>query len=66
MSTVDEIETVTEEDRVIDWRREQIRALGFNDSQADLLAYSPDVDLARVRSLVRAGCEHVTVMRILL
>lgn len=66
MSTVDELETVSEEERVLDWRREQLRTLGFDDCQADLLAFSPEVELARVRTLLRAGCDHVTAMRILL
>jgi len=57
-------EEVSEEDLVLAWRIEQLLGLGFSDIQAMALALSPDVDLAQVRSLARAGCEHTTLFRI--
>ena len=66
MSVVDEErgEELSEEDLVLAWRMEQLLGLGFSDIQAMALARSPDVDLAQVRSLARAGCEHTTLLRI--
>jgi hypothetical protein len=66
MSILEEIEPVSEEDRVVAWRREQLLALGFSDTQSELLAYSHEAELAQVRSLVRAGCAHATILRIVL
>jgi hypothetical protein len=61
------VETLSEDERrVRDWRWEQFVALGFGQAESDLLADCADVDLGRVRTLVGAGCDHRTALRIVL
>jgi hypothetical protein len=55
-----------DEQRVRDWRWEQFVALGFGHAESDLLADCADVDLGRVRTIVGAGCDHRTALRIVL
>lgn len=53
-------------DSVCQWRHEQFVRLGFEDSQATLLAYCSHVDLGRVRDLASRGCDRGTLMRIVI
>lgn len=55
-----------EKQSVLDWRLQQFVLLGFGEVKASLLAESAQVDLGRVRELVKAGCSLDTVMRIVL
>jgi hypothetical protein len=50
--------------RVYDWRYDQLLGLGFGDIEADLMASWPEVDLGRVRDLIRTGCPMELVVRI--
>jgi hypothetical protein len=61
-----ELKRSPEHAQVHEWRQEQLRALGFGEAAAELLADCIDVDLGRVRSLVRAGCLPDLVLRIVL
>jgi hypothetical protein len=54
-----------EELKVLRWRLEQFRQLGFSLSSAVLLA-SESVDLALARRLIRSGCPLRTAREILL
>lgn len=59
-------EELSQEDRrVIDWRYDQLRALGFGDEDAWLLA-GASADLHLVRTLVSAGCPQHLVLGIVL
>jgi hypothetical protein len=53
-------------DCVHQWRHEQFVRLGFDSSQAALLAYCSHVDLGQVRDLMSHGCERRTLMRIVI
>jgi hypothetical protein len=53
-------------DCVQQWRHEQFLKLGFDDSQAMLLAHCTHVDLGRVRGLMAHGCDRTTLMRIVI
>ena len=53
-----------EDARVYDWRYDQLLGLGFGDIEADLMASWPEVDLGRVRELIRTGCPTELVVRI--
>jgi hypothetical protein len=61
-----ELKRSPEHAQVHKWRQEQLCALGFGEAAAELLADCIDVDLGRVRSLVRAGCLPDLVLRIVL
>jgi hypothetical protein len=54
-----------EELRVLDWRYTQLRALGIDRLESQLLAES-DADLELVRRLVAAGCPTHLAVRIAL
>jgi hypothetical protein len=54
-----------EERRVLAWRYQQIRALGFERLQARLLAHS-DAELALVRRLIKNGCPTALALKITL
>jgi hypothetical protein len=53
-------------DPVHQWRHEQFVRLGFDSSQAALLADCSHVDLGQVRDLLSRGCERGTLMRIVI
>ena len=55
----------TEEDRVMRWRGEQFRAVGFEPSEVLLLAVSK-ADLHEARALLAAGCTLRLAVKILL
>jgi hypothetical protein len=59
-------ETPSDTDSVHRWRHEQFVRLGFDDSQATLLAFCSHVDLGQVRGLIGRGCDRETLMRIVL
>ena len=61
-----EAEALTEDGRVLEWRRDQFRGLGFADIEADLLAGWPQVDLGRVRTLIHIGCPLELAFRIVI
>jgi hypothetical protein len=54
-----------EEERVTRWRVEQFGLLGFESTQALLLAVS-EADLHEARALVAAGCTLPVALKILL
>ena len=54
-----------EDRRVIDWRYDQFRALGFGDEDAWLLE-GAGADVHFVRALVGAGCPTHLALRIVL
>jgi len=54
-----------EDRRVIDWRYDQFRALGFGDEDSWLLA-GASADLHLVRTLVGTGCPQHLALRIVL
>ncbi|MGH3066428.1 MAG: hypothetical protein ACRDOF_09020 [Gaiellaceae bacterium] len=59
-------EELSQEDRrVIDWRFDQFRSLGFGEQDSWLLA-GADADLHLVRTLVGAGCPQHLVLGIVL
>jgi hypothetical protein len=58
-------ERETEDDRVTRWRLEQFSSLGFEPTEALLLAGS-DADLQEARALVAAGCTLRLALKILL
>lgn len=53
-------------DPVHRWRYEQLVRLGFDDSEATLLASCSHVDLGQVRDLLSRGCDRATLMRIVI
>lgn len=59
-------ETASDTDPVHRWRHEQLVRLGFEDSQATLLAFCSHVDLGQVRDLMSRGCDRRTLMRIVI
>jgi hypothetical protein len=56
----------TEEERVIQWRLEELERAGYDQVDALELALAGDVDLHRATGLVRSGCPHEIACRILL
>ena len=44
-----------EDERVLNWRSDQLRGLGFDDAQAFVLARS-DLDLSLIRKMIGQGC----------
>lgn len=64
-----ELETIpveTEEERVFEWRLEELFRAGFSDTLAVELASARDVDLHQALELVARGCPADTAARILL
>jgi hypothetical protein len=60
-----EVEVEIEQDRVVRWRFDQFRALGFDNEQAFLLTLSP-AELQSARTLIAEGCSVGLALRILL
>jgi len=58
-------ERESEEERVVRWRLEQFRALGFEPAEALRLTVS-EADLREARALVAAGCSLRLALKILL
>jgi hypothetical protein len=57
---------LTEEERVAQWRLEQLLRAGYDDTAALVLADLVHVDLHLAVDLVRQGCASETALRILL
>ena len=66
MAIVDFEHVVSEEERVVLWRAEELEHIGFDDESAIELAMEPSVDLHLARKLVRNGCSPSVAFRILL
>jgi hypothetical protein len=59
-------EPTNEEQRVWEWKVEQLKSLGFQLPDAVYLAASPDVDVVPVaRKLVATGCDLNVALQIL-
>jgi hypothetical protein len=56
----------TEEERVVDWREEELLRAGYPPVVARRLARRHDIDLHKAVDLVRAGCDPTVAARILL
>jgi hypothetical protein len=56
----------TEEERVLDWREEELLRAGYPTVTARRLARRHDVDLHTAVDLIRAGCDPKLAARILL
>jgi hypothetical protein len=67
MSTSAEQErpVLSEQARILRWRRAQFLALGFSLREAQALTKAP-VDLGKMRTLIEAGCPLDTARRIVL
>lgn len=64
---VTQIELIeTEQERVVDWREEELLRAGYPAAAAHRLARRHDVDLHHAVDLVRAGCSPELAVRILL
>ncbi len=61
-----ELEAPLESERIVYWRLEQLRDLGFDANEAATMAEDLHVDLAQARKLVALGCPLDTASRILL
>jgi hypothetical protein len=57
---------LSEEDRIILWRAEELQRAGFRPVIANALAAQKGVDLHLAVDLVKSGCPHDTAIRILL
>jgi hypothetical protein len=57
---------MSEEERIVLWRAEELQRAGFRPVVADALAAHKDVDLHVALNLVKSGCPHDTAIRILL
>jgi hypothetical protein len=57
---------MSEEDRIIRWRAEELERAGFRPVIASALAAQRGVDLHLAVHLVKSGCPHDTAIRILL
>jgi hypothetical protein len=56
----------TEEERVIQWRLEELERAGYDEVSALEIALATGVDLHLAVALPRSGCPHDTACRILL
>jgi hypothetical protein len=56
---------LSEEARILRWRRAQFLALGFTLTEAQALTRAP-VDLGQMRTLIGSGCPPETARRIVL
>ncbi len=55
----------TETDRIIKWRRDQARKLGYEATEAEILADEWHIDLDRLAKLIDRGCRPMTALKIL-
>lgn len=62
---IEDLDAPTEEHRVIEWRLEQFRLLGFRGPAAHLLAQRLTIDLELARRLAKAGCPPHLLLRII-
>jgi hypothetical protein len=61
-----EIRRLSEDERVLLWRAEELERVGYSPAAASALAASREVDLHVALKLPRNGCCHNTALRILL
>ena len=61
-----EIRRLSEDERVLLWRAEELERGGYSPAAAGALAARRDVDLHMALELPRKGCSHNTALRILL
>jgi erythromycin esterase-like protein len=54
-----------ERERIVAWRREELRRAGYSPEAAIVLAANADVDLHLAIDLRARGCPHETALRIL-
>jgi hypothetical protein len=57
---------MSEEERIVLWRAEELQRAGFRPVVANALAAQKYVDLHLALDLVKKGCPHETAIRILL
>jgi hypothetical protein len=63
---ITELEPMTEEERVMHWRVEELERAGYRAEDVLSIALDPTVDLHLAIDLVRRGCPHDVALRILL
>jgi hypothetical protein len=56
----------SELERVIDWRRRELRRAGYDEESARRIAERVEIDLHRATDLLKSGCPLETAVRILL
>jgi hypothetical protein len=56
--------SLEEEQSVRDWRERYATTLGFNSTQATLIAYDNTIDLHQLESLIRRGCDPTIALLI--
>lgn len=61
-----EIRRLSEGERVLLWRAEELERAGYSVAAASALAAQRDVDLHVALELPKNGCPHSTALRILL
>ena len=61
-----EVRRLSEEERVLLWRAEELERVGYSTGAAAALAARRDVDLHVALALPANGCPHGTALRILL
>jgi hypothetical protein len=61
-----EIPRLSEGERVLLWRAEELERAGYSAAAASALAARRDVDLHAALALPKRGCSHSTALRILL
>ncbi len=61
-----EIRRLSEDERVLLWRAEELERVGYSPAAAGALAAARDVDLHVALALPKNGCSHSTALRILL
>ncbi len=66
MTAAEPITKDTEQERIQQWRAEELERAGFRPGDAVELAARNDIDLHYAVELVRAGCPHDIALRILL
>jgi hypothetical protein len=57
---------VTERERIVRWRMDELERAGYSPEQAAELAARHDVDLHRAVELIERGCDADLALRILL
>jgi hypothetical protein len=63
---ITELEPMTEEERVMHWRVEELERAGYEAEDVLAIALDPTVDLHLAIDLIHRGCPHELALRILL
>ena len=66
MVTVDVAQREAAFEEILDWRFEQLRRVGYDRDEAQLVSRRLDVDLHQAVDLVRSGCSCELALLILL